>query len=278
MIHIYTYLTSMHVIVEFKELRPFQHNIKVYYKGIEIGKVYSQRHSNDFTHTEVKLLLFSKKLKIPDNTKVILKKEVRYKFERDFIELIYPETPSSTFIHNGTRLKGNVAIDINELLKNQNPEDIEAIRHNLVLSSENLNTSLEALGQLFIILQDFVSSNKQNVVNTTLNLEKSSNNMTQISSKINNAIQTQQLQNTFDNIEKSSNGLNNISDNFVKTTNDINTYIPMFDTTIQNLNEILTNTNAISCGIRQTLRKPFGGIRLFFGKSIDENNCQPCGK
>lgn len=52
----------------------------------------------------------------------------------------------------------------------------------------------------------------------------------------------------------------------------------MFDTTIQNLNEILTNTNAISCGIRQTLRKPFGGIRLFFGKSIDENNCQPCGK
>ena len=161
MIHIYTYLTSMHVIVEFKELRPFQHNIKVYYKGIEIGKVYSQRHSNDFTHTEVKLLLFSKKLKIPDNT------EVRYKFERDFIELIYPETPSSTFIHNGTRLKGNVAIDINELLKNQNPEDIEAIRHNLVLSSENLNTSLEALGQLFIILQDFVSSNKQNVVNTT---------------------------------------------------------------------------------------------------------------
>ncbi|MCM1265451.1 MAG: hypothetical protein NC200_04555 [Candidatus Gastranaerophilales bacterium] len=268
---IYKQLTYTHITVRFKELRPFEESIPVYYKGLIIGKATDRKHTSDYQHTLVNVVLYPKNLHLPINTKVLLKKEKKHKKEYDFLELIYPENPSDKLIANGTWLEGKATVDLETFMKNQSPDDLESIRGNLASSAENLNISLEALGQLFVILQDFVKENQPNVVGTTKNIE-------QATSKFNNSIREQQLSNTFTNIETSTGNLQRITDSIYDTATSVNKSVPEVNSILKSSEELINNTNTITCGVRQTLRKPFGGLRLIFGKTINENRCTPCGK
>lgn len=271
LIILFKQLTYTHITVRFKELRPFDAAIPVYYKGLIIGRAADRRHTNDYQHTLVKVVLYPRNLHLPINTTVLLKKEKKNKKEYDFLELVYPENPSDKLISNGTWLEGKTTVDLETFMKNQNPDDLEGIRANLASSAENLNMSLEALGQLFVILQDFVKENQPNVVGTTRNIE-------QATSKFNNSIKQEQLSNTFTNIETSTQNVQRITDSVYGTATDINKTIPNVNTTLRSTQELINNANTISCGVRQTLRKPFGGLRLIFGKTINEDKCKPCGR
>lgn len=271
LIILYKQLTYTHITVKFKELRPFDAAIPVYYKGLVVGKATDRKHTNDYQHTLVNIVLYPKNLHLPINTTVLLKKAKKNNKDYDFLELIYPEEPSDKLISDGTWLEGKATVDLEEFMRNQNPDDLEGIRANLASSAENLNMSLEALGQLFVIIQDFVKENQPNVVGTTRNIE-------QATSKFNNSIKEQQLSNTFTNIETSTQNFQKITDSIYGTSLDINKTVPNINTTINSTRELINNANTISCGVRQTLRKPFGGLRLIFGKTINENSCKPCGQ
>ena len=80
--------------------------------------------------------------------------------------------------------------------------------------------------------------------------------------KIDRAIKQKQLENILSDIENSSNGV-------VDTLNQLNQSYPNVDNSISQTKDILCNINAITCGIRKTLSKNFGLMRLFFGRPIN---------
>lgn len=261
------YLFHRHFIAVFNDLRPFDGKIPVYYKGIKVGKAGDLTHNKDLIRTNVKITLRNKKLKLPLNTKAMLKKRIKNDKEIDYIELIYPQTPSDRYIKENSHIHGVSTVDIKEYLKNQSPEDLEKIKTNILSASENLYTSLAAIGNMFVLIQDILQENRGNIKNSSNNLKETTKNINRATKKIDNIILEEQWNNTFSNIENSTGGLNNFTNNINKTVLNFDETMP---DTLKNTNEITQNLNSITCGIRQTLSKKFGGLRLFFGKVIQE--------
>ena len=262
-----SYLKNRHITAVFDNVRPFDCNIPVYYKGILIGKTSKLVHSDDSKRTNVKLTIYNKKLVLPLNTRAVLKKQIKNDKESDYIELIYPDIPSERNIKEFSHIHGSATVDVKEYLKNQSPEDLEHIKINLLSASGNLNSSLEALAGMFILIQDVLQENRGNLKGSSHNLNKTAENINHLTKKIDNIIVEEQWKNTFNNIENSTEGFHNITNNINNTINDFDRTMP---STMQNANEITSNFSSITCGIRQTLSKNFGGLRLFFGKVINE--------
>ena len=249
----------MHLFAKFKELRPLHSNIPVYYKGIVIGKTTGKKHSSDGEHTLIKMILYPNKLMLPINTKVFLKKEKKDNKEKDFLEFVYPKDPSSELISNFDILEGYVSSDIDIFLAGQNPESIESIKENLINTTKNLSDATETLSEILDTINSTLSSSKNNIVNTTKNIE----NMTE---KFDASINQEKLDSTISSIETSSQNISNI-------LNDTNEFLmPTINSTTNNVDNITENISAITCGIRKTLRKKCGMIRLIFGQVIDECN------
>lgn len=270
--YLYQKLTYTYVTVQFKELRPIQERIPVYYKGIVIGKAVDKKHSQDYNHTLLKVVLYPRHLQLPSNSEFYLKQIVQDKKTQDFLEIVYPDVPSDKLIANGIYLKGHTTTDMESYMKSLNPEDLDSIKANLAGAAENLNIALGGLSELFILLQEMVNDNRPNLKGATANINNATKNIDTTTLKINNAIKEQQIINSLSNIEASIN-------NFKQISTDIgNTSIPSINKSLDSTQEILENVNSISCGVRQTLRKRFGGLRLFFGKTIDEPACCTCGR
>ena len=274
---VYKQITYTHITVQFHELRPIEDKIPVYYKGIVIGKAIEKKHTDDYNHTLIKVVLYPKNLHLPLNTEVELRQLMKNKKHRDYLELLYPETPSDKLIADGSYLKGYTTLDMETFIRNQRPEDMENIKKNLSEASENLNTALGGLSDLFVILQDTVNENRANMRNSTSNIQKTTANVNQITAKVNNSINQKELEDTLNNINTSINNIKQSTTEINTLTSDINRNIPAVSSTIENTNNLIANTNAITCGIRQTLRKRFGGLRLIFGKTINEPECHTCG-
>ena len=263
---IINYFLHRHFIAVFDDIRPFDGQINVYYKGILVGKATDKVHSDDYLRTNVKIILRNKKLKLPLNTKAILKKRIKDDKEIDYIELVYPEIPSKKYIKENSHIHGYTTIDIKEYLKNQTPEDLDKIKTNLMTASENLYTTLDAIANMFILIQDILQENRSNLKGSSTNLKSTTENIKNLTKKIDNIIIEEQWNNTFNNIEKSTGGLHNFTNNINNTILDFDKTLP---NTMQNTNQITENLSSITCGIRQTLSKKFGGLRLLFGKVID---------
>ena len=274
--YIYKLTTYTYVTAKFKELRPIHEKLPVYYKGLVVGKAREQRHSDDFNHTLIRLVLYPKNLLLPENTTVMLKKEKHHDKERDFLELVYPKAPSNVMISNGSELEGKATVDIDTFMSNQNPDDLESIRHNLAQSTENLNAALEGLSMVFESVNDILKENPKNLDTTTGNVSKATQNLDNMTTKFNKSIQQKSLENAVSNLEASTKNLENLSANLTGTTTGVNEVLPHVDATMCQVQGLATNANAISCGVRKTLRKRFGGLRLLFGKVIDECDKPAC--
>ena len=190
------------------------------------------------------------------------KKEIRNKKEKDFLELIYPKNPTKAMLSDGSEIEGKATVDITTFISNQHPDTLEEIRENLLQSSENLETTLYNLNEIFILLQDLIRDNEQNLKETTKNFAKTSKNIDNTTKKIDNSLKQENLNTAFLSFNSS---LSNIE----KLTNTSDLMLNDFKVGIPNINSTISNLNTITCGIRKTLSKPFGVIRLFFGKVIN---------
>ena len=77
-------------------------------------------------------------------------------------------------------------------------------------------------------------------------------------------------------IDESVKNVQTLTSSLNGTTQSINTAMPRIDTTLYETQSLVSNANAITCGIRQTLSKRFGGLRILFGKTVKECECNPC--
>ena len=269
--YIYKLTTFTYITAKFKELRPIHEKLPVYYKGLVIGKAHELRHSDDFNHTLIKIVLYPKNLLLPDNTTVLLKKEKHKDKEHDFLELVYPQNPSKIMLSNGSEIQGKATVDVDTFMSNQNPDDLEEIKYNLAKSSENLSNALEGLNLVFESVNEILKENQKNLYTATGNLSKTTQNLDSVTKKFNTSIQEKHLENTINNLEQSTKNLETMSSNLAGTTTDVNGGVmPSVETTMCHVQGLAANANAISCGVRKTLQKKFGGLRLLFGQVINE--------
>ena len=260
---LYREINSTKITVSFKELRPTQNRLNVYYKGIKIGRAKEIRHSNDYHNTLLRVQLYGRNHKLPTNTKVYLKKQIQGKRHIDYLELVEPEAPTNEYIKQNSWLKGHVAVDIEEFLRNQEGESVETIKTNLVQASENINNTLESIIELISIIQEIANENRNSIKQSITNAEISTKNLSNTTQKINNSITEKELSSILNNLERTSSNTYSITKNISDTS------IVGVDEIITKTNSILDDTSVIVKGIQCKMSKSFSGFRLMFGKVIE---------
>lgn len=285
LVHLYRHIVYTYINVQFKELRPFREKLEVYYKGYKIGRALKIYPSKDYKYTFVKIVLYPHDLKLPLNIKAVLKREKRHREKHDYIELIYPENPSYLMLKDGSTIAGKTTVDIESYLASQDPDSLDAIKKNLEKSSETLNLTLEDLGNLFVLIQDVIEENRPNIMSFSKNLSQSSGNFNQMSYNINKSLSPKRLDSSVSNIDLSTANIRQTTENLQVLTGNIdntvkefsftakgfNENIPSIKSSVSRVNCILANVQDITCGVSQTLKKRFGGMRILFGKAINSN-------
>ena len=281
-LYFYRMTTYTFLIVEFNDARPVRNKIPVYYKGYRVGKVEKIKPNKDFTSTMVYIVLYTPHIKLPGNTTALLTREKRDRNEFDFINLIYPEHPSETFLKNGDRLTGFATVDIQDFFSQKaKSRELDIMKNNINGLLTSLTDTAEALTGLFQILQDTVNENRPNIKTTTTNLASMSDNLKLFSKKLNNSINEKQLKNTLSNVDATSGSvvitsknLEDITKNIDAITGSVNTSMPQVTTSLSTTERIVKNVEEITTGINCTLRQSFGGLRLIFGKPIKMTPCK----
>lgn len=270
----YTYLN-----IKFVELRPLHAHMPVYYKGLIVGRTIHMKHCDRYKATLIKVVLYPQNLMLPENTTAMLKKEKREKKERDFIELIYPEHPMSIMLSDGATIKGKATVDIDTFMANSDPDKLEQIRDDIADILNNLNASTKSLNTLIESLQQTVNENRPYLLQASRNLALTTNNISQVSTKVNNSIEQKQLDESISNLNTSLSNLNAASKNIEVITTNVDGVTKSFsvttmagvDSSITQVSSILKNLNEITCGISNTMKKRFAGMRLLFGTPIDSS-------
>lgn len=271
-------LTNIYITVQFEELEPFEANMPVYYKGFKVGRTRAIKPSKDFKHTLVKVVITYEGLKLPKNTTAIVKKRDKgeYQKELDYIELEYPDSPSIYYLKNGSVIKGRTSMDWNALISQQADKGrLDDIGNGINSLLTTLNDTGQALGTIFVSINDILQENRPNLLNASTNLSRTTNNLYDVSYKMNNSLSQQRLDNTTGGFEGSSRNVDEAAKNFKEMAENLNSMMPYIDATIVDVNSTVCNVNRISAGILETLQKRMGLMKLLIGKPVDNKNCCP---
>lgn len=272
----YTYLT-----VEFNDARPVRNKIPVYYKGYRIGKVEKIKPSDNFQTTLVTIVLYPKNLKLPKNTTALLTREKRERKEIDFINLLYPEKPSEVMLISGDTINGFTTVDIENYFSSKAlTGELDALTNNANSLMESFKLTSDALTEFLNVLTATVDENRPAIKIMTNNLAQMSNSFRLFALKLNNSINESQLKNTFTNVDMTSSSvvvtgknIEGITQNIDSITGDINSQGAQISSSISNAEIITQNLADITGGLKNTLSKNFGGLRLIFGKPISKPKC-----
>ncbi len=271
---------NLHVTAVFEELEPFKKNLNVYYKGFKLGHSVRVYPSKDFTNTHVDLILNAKNLKLPDNTIA----KIRTKNKRDYIELVYPDAPSITYMKNHSIIVGKKGLDISSYISDQaDSGGLDDIKDNLSDTVASAGETMDALTDLFKTANDILIDLRPALKESGNNLAVTTQNFAEFSSKLNRSAKPQKLDNTFDNIELTMINLERTTRNFEqaslntanitrtadsRTVTLMNCLLQNASTVVCNVNVVVKNVNDIVNGLKTTLSKKFGAMRVAFGKPL----------
>ena len=274
-------LYNMHITAVFSDLEPFPKNLNVYYKGFKLGRTVRVHPSKDFTDTHVEMILNAKNLSLPDNTTAKMKS----KNKKDYIELEYPDAPSITFLKNHSIIQGKKSLNIVVYIDKQaEAGGLDEIKENLNNTVASAGDTLDALTELFGTANDILKDLRPSLKITAENLSETSRNLKETSEEINLSLKPRRLNNsianieqTTKNIERTTKNLETASSDITKTTAHVNSdtvniidcVIANINTIIDNINIVINNTNDIVKGFQQTLNKRFAGMRIIFGKAVE---------
>ena len=148
----YKMISATKVHIEFKNLRPFHEKAPVYFNGFKIGKVTKIEPSKDYQSTIVTIAIHPKNFKLPINTTAKLKMHKTRWLHKDYIDLIYPDSPDLATLKNGSRISGKSSIDIHSYLASISPDSYEAMEENAAKILENLEDTTGMLYSIFAII------------------------------------------------------------------------------------------------------------------------------
>lgn len=281
---LYDIQSRYYITAKFKESGPLYKNMPVYYKGYKIGKIEDIRINCDYKYSFAKILFYPKNPKLSDN---LVAKAKKLEEKDDYIDLIYPDPPSDTLLKNGGTIEGRGAFDLDMLLSDVAEADIlvPLLQHFSDLLVNAGGTSDE-IRSFFSDLRSTLKDNRQNINLTTKNLAISAKSLTKLTSKFNTSITKDKLENTTSNIDKSSTNvfaatesIKNITASIDCATRNLDKTVAKIDSTICEANKAAKNIRIITGNFCEVLGKRFAGLRIIFGKPINNNKCsQRCSK
>lgn len=259
-------LNNLHITAVFDELEPFPHNINVYYKGFKLGRSIKVYPSKDFTQTHVEMVLHMDDVSLPDN----ITAKVKVKNKKDYIELIYPQMPSVTYLKNRSYIKGEKGVNFASFIQDQaDSGSLDGLTDNLSETVQTAGETLNALTDLFHTANDILIDLKPALKESGDNLAITTGNLASVSAELNRSTGQDRLGNTFSNIELITRNLELTTSNTALLTKRAdNETIALINCLIKNINTVVLNINDIVKGFKQTLSKRFAGMRIMFGKPI----------
>ena len=252
---IYNQFAYLNIIVKFDELEPFEKQMNVYYKGFKIGKTIKIYPDKEYTSTYLKLKLYPRDISLPNNITAKINKLKT----KEYISIIYPESPSIKKLKDKDIIKGNISKDLNSLLNESiGKDEIDEIvdeTSSLIASAKN---AIESLNKLFIETNKIIINSQKDIKIATNNLAKTTINLEKTTAKLNNSINKE-------NISSSINNLEDATKNISKITEQLN------EITMPKVNSMANDGKEITNSIRKKLKTRMGIFKLIFGKSIEDD-------
>lgn len=267
--YIFYLLGTIRITAQFEELEPFHSNLPVYYKGFRLGKTTKIYPSDNYIITNVDMRLKSKDLHLPANVTATLKR----KDKKEYIELVYPQTPFIEELKYNTIIKGDIGINFERFLQDQvNNGGLDEIKSNVNNTVKSAGETFEALTGLLIVFTEIMQDIKPTINSSVKNLEMTTENFAKISASLKTSVDKGYIDSTLYNFQKTSGNLVLTTKNFGGFSDTLNKESSILtNCLLKNLNIVVSNINQIVIGVGDTLKKNFGGVRLFFGKAI---NCK----
>lgn len=252
--------------IEFEKLHHVHKKINVYYNGYKIGESKKIRICKNSNNSCISVIADSKTVFLPRNLKAKMKqKKINHYNYEDYIELVYPKNPSKQRLLDGSRIKGELASGFHNYLTEEiDYSDMEQVKIALISTTINLEKTVSLLADVLISLNETIKNSKNEIKSTVKNLSDSSSDVKVITKKLSTSIDEGKIEKIIDNIDKASENLNSSSKNVKNIAEKLSPSI------VENLEKITENTDEITQGVNSTLKKPFGGVRLIFGKVIEK--------
>ncbi len=275
---VYQVLNHTYIKAEFKHIDPLPSRMDVFYKGYKLGRTRKLKISNDFQTTYLYITLNQRGLHLPKNISVEIK---NYDKDTKYVDIIYPAAPQLKFIKTGDVIKGKSSFTFSGIsdLNQAHLDDLSEKGENLLSSAKN---TTESLTEMFNLITDILNENRLNIYQITSNLRDSTNslrlsteNLQDLSGKINNGITEKSIRNSTGNIELLTGNFAKTSDKFYLMSGSLESASKTTGELIKNTNSLvdiakmaLCNINDIIEAFKETLRKRMGGARILFKQPV----------
>ncbi len=256
-VFLYERFAYLHVTVKFDDLEPFEKQMNVYYKGFKIGKTSKIYPDKNYESTYIKLKLQPRNIKLPSNIAAVIKRTP----SKEYINIVYPSSPSITLLKDDTVIKGKPAKDIKNLLNESFEEDdIDLIINDAANLMESANVTVQNLGITFAKINQLLEDINSDIKRASTEIAKTAENIESVTNKLDIAVDEKGAKNTIENIEQTSENIKNITEKLDKET------IPTVNSVFCETNSTMENASEITSDIKTTLKKRMGLFRLMFGK------------
>lgn len=264
--YLFYILGTIKITIHFEDLEPLKQHLPVYYNGFKLGHTTSVYPSKDYKSTMVDVRIVLKNLELPANTSAIL----RHKDKKDYIELEYPNAPYIEKLRHKDIIEGHLGVNFEHYLQNQAESGgLDEIKENVNSTIKSAGLTFDALTEMIKVTTNMLKDAQPIIQDSINNVNITSKNLADSSSEIKKSIEKGYL-------DKSLYNLQQTSDNLVLTTKNTSGFTELLNKQsnallnclLKNLNIVINNINQIIVGLGNTLSKHFGGLRLFFGKTI----------
>lgn len=258
---------QIRITVDFQELEPFRRSLPVYYKGFKLGHTVKVYPSPDFHTTRVDLKIRLRQLTLPANTRAM----IRRKDKKDYIELIYPESPYLAHLRNHALIEGTKGVNFENFIQDQaNNGGLDEIKENVNGTIKSAGATFDALTEMIQVTTGILEDIKPTINDTVQNVNLASRNLADASYHVQSSLQQGYINSTLENLELTTRNLVMTTENITGVTRNVNNNsINLVNCVIRNINTVVSNVNEIVIGLGETLKKRFAGLRLIFGKAID---------
>ena len=264
--YLFYILGTTKITIRFEDLEPLKQHLPVYYNGFKLGHTTSIYPSKDYKSTMVDARIVLKNLKLPANTSAVL----RRKEKKDYIELEYPNAPYIQTLRHKDVIEGHLGIDFEHFLQSQAENGgFDQIKDNVNNTIISAGDTFEALTEMINVITDILKDAQPVIQDSVNNINLTSKNLADSSLEVKKSLEKGYLDKSLYNLEQTSNNLVLTTKNTNGFTDGLNKQSSvLINCLFKNLNTVVNNINQIVVGIGNTLSKKFGGLRLFFGKTI----------
>lgn len=259
------------ITAKFAQSGPLYKDMPVFYKGNKIGKTTNVSTSEDYKYTFLKIILFPSKkdVKLPDDIVVKVK---RLNVKQDYVDLVSQDTGTEILLKSGSTIDGEAGFDLEGFLADIADADL------IVPLLQTTSDTMASINKTSDEIKNFVADSRQILKDNRQNIKNTTGSLTQLTSNFNKSFSKEKLENTTASIDKSSENIQmatenikNITQNVDCATKNLDTTMKKIDCTLSETTTIASNIKHITNGLLCTLCKRFAGIRIIFGKPL--NNC-----